>query len=457
MFGVHPDKWQEKVLEVFPSQDKDKLRISLQAAVGPGKSALLSWVGWNFLTCYAENGQYPKGAAVSITSDNLSDNLWAEFSKWQSRSELLLAQFQWTKTRIFSKERPETWFMSARSFSKTSNEEEQGRTLSGLHSDYVLVLADESGDMPPSVLKAADQILSSCKWGKIIQAGNPTSHDGVLYQAATTQRHLWHIIKITGDPDDPDRSPRIDINWAKQQIATYGRDNHWVMSSILGQFPPTSINSLIGVDDVHTAMNRRVKHEDYAFAQKRLGVDVARFGTDRTCIFPRQGLVAFKPIVMMGARSNEIAARIMAAKYKWKSEVEFIDGSGGFGGGVVDSMIQAGETPQEISFSGKAIDPRYLNKRAEMYFLMAEWIKRGGSIPNMPELAKELVAPTYTFSNGKFQLESKDQIKKRTGSSPDLADALALTFALPEQAGYSPEEELLMSFNKPNNDWDPFR
>ena len=66
---------------------------------------------------------------------------------------------------------------------------------------------------------------------------------------------------------------------------------------------------------------------------------------------------------------------------------------------------------------------------------MADWIKAGGSLPNIPELISELSAPTYFFHNGKFQIESKDQIKKRLGKSPDLADALALTFAIPDQPG----------------------
>jgi hypothetical protein len=109
-----------------------------------------------------------------------------------------------------------------------------------------------------------------------------------------------------------------------------------------------------------------------------------------------------------------------------------VDGTGGYGSGVIDAMIQGGHTPLEVQFAGSPIDPRYLNKRAEMWFLMAEWVKRGGALPNIPELAKELTAPTYTFRNGKLQLEAKEQIKERLGYSPDMADALCLTFALPE-------------------------
>jgi phage terminase large subunit len=427
------DKWQLEACEVFPSMDKDKIRISLQACAGPGKSAVLSWLGWNFLTCYGDIGEHPKGAAMSVSSDNLKDNLWAELAKWQSRSEMLLKAFTWTKQRIYAVDHPETWFISARSFPKTADAEEQGRTLSGLHSKYVLYLIDESGDINPAVLRSAEQGLSTGPiFGKILQAGNPTSQDGMLYAAATVLRHLWYIIRITGDPDDPKRSSRIGVEWARQQIETYGRDNPWVMAFILGQFPPGGINTLLGPDEVQAALGKHLREDQYNMSQMRIGVDVARFGDDRNIIFARQGLASFVPVEMRNARTNDIAARVMIEKNKHQSEMEFVDGTGGYGAGVIDALIQAGHSPQEIHFSGKPNDATYFNKRSEMWFEMAKWVKRGGALPNIASLQKELTTPTYTFHNGKFRVEEKDQIKKRLGFSPDIADALCLTFALPE-------------------------
>lgn len=460
-FQVDPDFWQIEGLDSFASNDPTKQRIAFSACAGPGKSALLAWCGWNFLSCYGDDREHPKAAAMSVNADNLKDNLWAEFSKWQNMSPFLMENFTWTKERIFLKEAPATWFISARSFPKTSNAEEQGRTLSGLHSKYVLYLIDESGDISPQVLKAADQGLSTGPiFGKILQAGNPTSHSGMLYAASTVLAHLWHRIRITGDPDDPRRSKRIDIEWAREQIKTYGRDNPWVMAFILGLFPPGSINTLLGPDDVAAAMNRQIHEEDYKYAQKRLGVDVARFGLDSTIIFPRQGLCAFKPVEMRQARSNEIAARIMAAKATWKSEVEFLDDTGGWASGVVDSLIQAGQAPVAVNFAGKADSEKYMNVRAEMWFRMAEWVKRGGVLPLDSQLAKELVAPTYYFQNGKFQLEPKDQIKARLGFSPDRADALGLTFRYPEMPASIQQELARMipgyNSNPMKHDYDPF-
>lgn len=424
-FDAVPDEWQRQALMAFAREDKGAQRIALKACAGPGKSTAMVWMGWNFISCYASAGDHPKAAAMSVTADNLKDNMWSEFSKWQGKSQYLLNHFTHTSERIFCNQHPKTWFIAARSFPKTANADEQGRTLSGLHSKFILYLIDESGDISPNVLKAAEQGLSTGPaFGKIVQSGNPTSHTGMLHDACTAQRDKWVVITITGDPDDPNRSPRIDIEWARDQIRIHGRDNPWVMAYILGLFPPGGLNTLLGPDDVEAAMNRHLDSSLYSHAQKRIGVDVARFGDDETCLFPRQGMAAFKPVIMKGARTNDIAARVMKGKRDWGSEMEFVDGTGGWGAGVIDSMIQARVNPLEVNFSGKAIDPRYTNKRAEMWFLMADWIKKRGSLPKDPRLAKELVSPTYSLQNGKFLLESKEQIKKRLGFSPDRADAL---------------------------------
>ena len=83
---------------------------------------------------------------------------------------------------------------------------------------------------------------------------------------------------------------------------------------------------------------------------------------------------------------------------------------------------------------------------------MADWVKSGGALPNVPELVAELTTPTYTFVGGKIMLEDKDQVKKRLGRSPDLADALALTFAYPIAKKTT---QYLRSSNNPQ-DYNPY-
>lgn len=449
-FGVEPDSWQSEVLISFSTNQ----RIAMQASKGVGKSTVMAWLVLYFLA----TRPHPKIAVTSISGDNLADGLWAELAKWMNKSDYMKREFEWTKTRIFSKSYPETWFCSARSWSKSADASQQADSLAGLHADYIFFCLDEAGGIPDSVMAAAEATLASGIESKIVIGGNPTHLEGPLYRAATSERHLWKVVCISSDPDDPMRSNRVSAMWAREQIQKYGKDSPWVLVNVFGKFPPSSINSLLGPDEVREAMGRHLSSEKYSHAQKRLGVDCARFGTDSTVIFPRQGLASFTPVRMQGARSNEIAARIMQAKAKWNSEMEFIDDTGGFGSGVIDSLLQAGQTPLGVHFSSKPIDSRYFNRRSEMWFLMAEWIKRGGALPNIPELARELTTPTYTFHNGKLRLEEKDQIKERLGFSPDYSDALALTFALPEMPTASGvyEHFQMPANNKAKFEYDPF-
>jgi len=459
-FNVEPDKWQVRALNAFANKDTERLRISLQACAGPGKSAVLAWCGWNFLSCYGEKGDHPKGAAVSVTWDNLKDNLWVELSKWQQRSEYLKAAFTWTQTRIYANDHRETWFLSARSFPKGADVETLGKTLSGIHSKFVLFLIDESGDIPPQVGKAAEQAVGEtiARGGfvKILQAGNPISLNGLLYQSSKSNK--WYKIRITGDPNDSERSPRIDLQWAKDQIDEYGEDDPWVASYILGRFPESALQSLLSLNEVEDAMERHLSLKDFAYSQKRLGIDVARGGLDKTVIFPRQGLAAFKYATMAKANGPQVSSRVLQAKAKWGSELELVDDTGGFGASVIDSLELAGYPPIGIHFAGKANDPRYFNIRAEMWFEMAQWVKKGGALPQCNQLKKELTEVQYFLHKGKLKIEDKDQVKKRLGFSPDRADALGLTFAMPDMPARSEHDWLTEKQNTGmRNNYNPFK
>lgn len=429
------DEWQLDVCQELSGGYKPRRRIAMKACTGPGKSAMLAWLGWWRLVCFvAPNGGHPKGAALSITADNLKDNLWAELAKWQARSGFLKEAFTWTKERIYANDFPETWFLAFRSFAKDADAEAIGRSLSGLHSVYPFVLLDETGDMPVAVGRAAEQIFTGePKDAAVIQAGNPTSVEGLLYHTCTYARDQWAVTTITADPDDPKRTKRVDIELAREQINKYGPDNPWVMATILGKFPPGGFNALLTVDDIEKAMKAHYREPDYNYSEKRLGVDVARFGDDRTVIWPRQGLVAFKPIEMRNADSLQVAARVALAKRNWDADVLFIDGTGGYGAGVVDALRQGNLNAVEVQAAGKAADPQFFNVRAECWWRMTDWIKGGGALPNMPAIVREFTSPTFTYQNGKIRLEEKDQIKKRLGFSPDYADALAQTFFLPDR------------------------
>lgn len=432
VFGATPDPWQDEVLEAFPT----KPRIAMKACKGPGKTALESWIAWNFLL----TRPHPKIGATAISGDNLRDNLWAEMSKWQQRDRrgVLKDRFQWQAERIFAKEYPETWFMSARTWSRSASPEQQGNTLAGLHADYIMLILDESGGIPDAVMANAEGIGSSAKEWHILQAGNPTHLEGPLYRACTSERHLWFVVEITADPDDPKRTSRVSMQWAREQIEKYGRDNPWVLVNVFGRFPPSSLNSLIGPDEVNAAIGKHVRETEYSHAARILGVDPARFGDDESVIFPRQGIASFTPLVLRNATSTHGAGTVARKWADWQGDACMIDATGGYGAGWSDALKTLGRSPIEVQFAGKPNDPRYYNKRAEIWFAMCEWVKSGGALPNVPQIVAELTVPTYSFKGDKMLVEDKDQVKQRLGRSPNYADALACTFAQPVYVDRSP-------------------
>lgn len=431
-FGVEPDAWQVDALTALGGETNPKRRLCMKACTGPGKSAVLAWAGWHRLSCFAAKGEHPKGVALSITRDNLADNLWAELSKWQARSPFLSAAFTWTKTTIYANEHPETWFLSARSFAKDADAEAIGRALSGLHSQFPFVLLDESGDMPVAVGRAAAQVFTGSPTdAAIIQAGNPTSTNGLLYESCTKSADSWNIITITADPDDPKRTPRVSIEHAQEMIDTWGRNHGWVMSTILGLFPPGGFNSLLGIEEVEAACRRQYNPSENENAPIVLGGDVARQGDDASVIVKRQGRMCFQFRSMRIPDTMLVAQQFIEEERKHKADAIFVDETGGYGAGVIDAMRMLGSRAIGVQFAGTPSDYRYFNKRSEILFEMARWVKSGGSIPDDRELKEELCALSYSFQGDKIRVVEKAIIKQQIGRSPDKADALALTFAFP--------------------------
>lgn len=427
-FGTEPDAWQRKTLEAATKN----IRLALKACKGPGKSCVLAWIIWWWLV----TRPHPKVVATSITGDNLADGLWTELAKWQQKSEFLKAAFTWTATRIFANDHPETWWASARTWAKGADPSQQANTLAGIHADHVLFVIDEAGGVPDAVVAAAEAGLANIsdeegREAKLIIAGNPTHLDGPLYRACTRERHLWWVMEISSDPDDPDRTPRVSVQWAKEQIEKYGRDHPFVLVNVLGKFPPGQANTLIAADDASKASQRTISEAEFTFAPKILGVDVARFGDDRTVLQPRQGKLAMRARVLRNLDTMEVAGQVAQAIAKWQPDAVFIDQTG-IGAGVVDRLRELGHQVVGVDSASRPRDPHYLNLRAEMWAEMRDWLAVGGCIPDDGELVGELSAPTYKFtSEGRLQLEGKADMKKRGVSSPDKADALALTFAYP--------------------------
>ena len=228
----------------------------------------------------------------------------------------------------------------------------------------------------------------------------------------------------------------------------------------LCDFSAQGDDQLIALADTEDAAKRVYQADHVKLSPIVLGIDPARFGDDRSVVFRRQGRQAFKPVVYRGIDNMELATRVANLIEEHNPDAVFCDA--GAGSGVIDRLRQLKYDVIEIPFGGKAMKPdQYINRRSEMWWLMKQWVEEGGAIPNDIALKQELATPIYWYDNvGRRVLESKDQIKKRLqgAGSPDLADALALTFALPV-AKKQPEDIYIKRRKEATQktDYDPYK
>ena len=267
---------------------------------------------------------------------------------------------------------------------------------------------DEVSQVKPEVWNDIIQPALSDRQGWAMFIGTPSGINlfSELYYRAQTLPD-WNAARYTvydTQAIDPKEVERLKRDMPETAFAR----------EYLCDFAAAGDDQLISLSDAELAATRIYTDKDIEGSPRILGVDPARFGDDRSVIVKRQGLNMYPPLVYRGIDNMELA---------------------GAGAGVIDRLRQLDFDPIEVPFGGRAIQPdQFVNRRTEMWWGMKEWIEQGGSIPNDVALKQEMATPVYWFDQaGRKVLESKDEIKKRLqgGASPDLADALALTFAYP--------------------------
>ena len=176
---------------------------------------------------------------------------------------------------------------------------------------------------------------------------------------------------------------------------------------------------------------RELKRNMFEFAPVVLGVDPAWTGEDEFVVWKRQGLFSQR-LGVWEKNDNDIVMANIIARLQDEHGATMVNVDAGHGTGIVSAGRTMGRNWNLIWFSGKPTDTGYRNKRAEMWGEMRDWLKDGGAIPEDDVLRTDLTGPELAPTlDGKIQLESKEDMRKRGQPSPNRADALALTFALP--------------------------
>jgi len=427
-----PDTWQTEVLEYLTHELQTGrltsndiiatvLRIAIAAGNGPGKTALIAWIIlWAISTV-----EDTRGVVTANTDTQLRTKTWAELAKWH---RLFIAKhiFVLTATAIYARaqEHQRTWRIDQVPWS-----EEKTEAFAGLHNKgkRVLLIFDEASAIPDKIWEVSEGALTDSDTEILwFVSGNPTRNTGRFRECWGKFRHRWRQWQI-----DIRKSTLVNAQEVKQWIEDLGIDSDWVRVHVLGLFPRASTLQFIPSDVAEAARGRQVRPDQYTFAPKILGLDNAWTGGDEIVIGLRQGLV-YRQLAVFQKNDDDAVIAGALAKFEDDEHADAVFIDQGYGTGVFSFGKQINRKWTLISFGSKSAKPGFLNKRAEMWGDMLQWLREGGCIPNDQRMIDDLTGPeAYPNLKGQIVIESKKDMLRRGLASPGRADALALTFAMP--------------------------
>jgi len=279
--------------------------------------------------------------------------------------------------------------------------------------------------------------------GHLLWLTNPVTIGGKVYDWDTNPDSAANIVRIDAreTPNFPssvdytgDLVPGLATPEGVETIRRdYGEDSAEFDVRVRGRFPRAGSNVVIPLGLVEDGIARWSSTPDKG--PLVIGVDVARFGDDDSCIAPRRGQKVLSPVTVHGLDTVALSGKVVEVASQWRrnnERVTLVVECNGVGGGVVDNLLALeSEWLTVLSFDagGKAEDEeKYCNRRSEMWFAGQAFLKDGGALPESQRLKGELIAPTYGFdTRARRKVESKDDIKKKTKRSPDVADAVLLS------------------------------
>ena len=395
-------------------------RISVRSGHGVGKSTSVSWLAiWYLITRY-----HTKIVLTAPTSAQLYDALFAEIKRWvKELPEPLQTLLEVKAERIELKSSPTENFISAR-----TSRAEQPEALQGIHADNVMLIADEASGVPEQVFEAAAGSMSGHNAVTIL-LGNPVRSSGFFYDTHTRLSNEWWTRKVSCTD-----SKRVSEAYVNEMKSRYGEESNAYRIRVLGEFPKGDDDTVIPMSLLESAKQRDVAVSQ--FAPVVWGLDVARFGSDCSALCKRQGNAVIEPVRVWKALDLMQLCGAIVSEYESLEErhrpVEILVDSIGLGAGVVDRLRELNLPARGINVSeSPAMGNTYRNLRAELWYKTKAWLEKlDCRLPNDQRLITELATVRYKFtSNGKLQIESKEDIRKRGLPSPDVADAFVLTFA----------------------------
>lgn len=420
---------QIEILEAL----RDHREVAVKSCHSIGKDWISARALLWFLYCYTPSMVISTGP----TDRQVKEILWREVAKAHSRSRWPLGG----KCQIQQLKVDEDRF--AIGFTTT----DEAERIAGFHSENILVILDEASGLQSQNYDAIEGVLASGNTKKL-SIGNPTDSTSAFAKEFVTpgihkisvdafetpnftafgitqkdiEQDTWQE-KITGPIPRP---YLIMPEWVSQRFKRWGPSSPWYISRILAQFPVAGEDTLIPMAWIEAAQNRTLEPSE----PNNLGVDVARFGPDKTVIAHRRGPVLRIRSSYGKLDTMETAGHVRLA-WRETGATPIVDVIG-IGAGVVDKLRELRVPVMEANAAASPEDKtRFLNARAEWFWTVRRELEIGNLDldPIDEDLASELASLKWKPQSGKIKIESKEEMKKRGLASPDYADAAAHTFA----------------------------
>ena len=413
-----PDEWQKAQLnrigQKFKEDPETTIREAIASGHGIGKSCEVGWIiMWAMST-----RPHLNGVITANTTTQLSTKTWRELALWHKRA-INNHWFKWTATKFFHVDHPETWFCAA-----VPNTEHNSEAFAGLHAKHVLLIFDEASGIPDVIWEVAEGAMTTPRAMWFVY-GNPTKNTGRFRECFHSDKERWQHNQI--DSRSCKMTNKKEINeWKK----VYGEDSDFFKVRVKGQFPRLGVIQFIPTDAVDKAMQSDIPFEAYMTMPLILGVDVARFGDDKSVVALRQGRKVLKIWRFQELNTMQLATEVAHIIKDVRPDAVFCDVIG-VGAGVVDRLRMLNFEIIEVNAGVKAQEEElYFNKRAEMWGRMKNWLIAGADIPNDKKLKEALIGVEYGYDmKERIMLERKKDMKARGLESPDDAEAIAHTFA----------------------------
>lgn len=427
--GQRPAPYQDEILSMID----DAQCFAARGPRGLGKTALEAWNILHFALTH--DGEDWKAPCTASHWRQLTHFLWPEIHKWSRklkwqeqlhrepfdlRSELLSLTLKLATGEAFA--------MASDSAASTE----------GAHADYLLFSFDEAKIIPAAIFDSAEGSLSSgdCKAVAMSTPGEPLGRFHDIHARRPGLLH-WRVRHVT--IDECLRAGRIRPEWVEQCKLFWGEESALFKNHALGEFASSDAEGIIPLAHVELANERWKLLQDTGAWEPFTcaGCDIAREGSDRTVFALRYGQ-AIKELRRFSRQDTMATTGLiqgLLSAHGGKAIVDVI----GIGAGVVDRLREE-KAPVEAFNAGAGTDRKdrsgelgFVNLRAAAWWNLREMLDPANgfnvALPPDDTLTGDLLAPHWRpMSGGRYQVESKDDIKKRIGRSTDDGDSVVMAF-----------------------------